>query len=272
MSNSELITYTKISLNSAPREEVIKKITIHHMATNATLEECGNAFSDPKRRVSANYGIDSNGRIAMYVEEANRAFTSSNRENDNQAITIMVANDGGAPNWHISDKALNKLIDLCVDICLRNKIEKLNFTGDASGNLTMHKYFKTTVCPGPYLESKFPHIAKEVNKILESKKPKKEIKYYRIGKTWEEAQAEKDNKYTILIEAINDCKEDDKVFDWDGNLIYPEEEEIIERKSDAEIAEEVRQGKWGYGAERRRRLIEAGYDFKVIQSLANKLL
>ena len=81
------------------------------------------------------------------------------------AITIEVANDGGA-NWHVSDKALAKTIDLCVDICERNGIKELKFTGDKTGNLTMHKYFAATACPGPYLESKFPYIAEEVNKRL----------------------------------------------------------------------------------------------------------
>ena len=58
------------------------------------------------------------------------------------------------------------LIDLCVDICKRNGIQRLNFTGDKTGNLTMHCYFKSTLCPGPYLKSKFPYIASEVNKRL----------------------------------------------------------------------------------------------------------
>ncbi len=30
----------------------------------------------------------------------------------------------------------------------------------------MHCYFKSTLCPGPYLKSKFPYIASEVNKRL----------------------------------------------------------------------------------------------------------
>jgi peptidoglycan hydrolase-like protein with peptidoglycan-binding domain len=30
----------------------------------------------------------------------------------------------------------------------------------------MHKWFANTDCPGPYLESKFPYIAAEVNKRL----------------------------------------------------------------------------------------------------------
>lgn len=167
MSNSSLVNYTRISPNSTnPRQSPIKKITIHHMAGNLSVESCGNVFAPASRQASANYGIGSDGRVGLYVDEANRAWTSSNANNDHQAVTIEVANDGGAPDWHVSDAALAKTIELCVDICKRNGIPKLNFTGDASGNLTMHKYFVATSCPGPYLESKFLYIAQEVNKRL----------------------------------------------------------------------------------------------------------
>ena len=154
MSNSKLVSYKKISPNSNnPRNHKIDKITIHHMAGNLSVEGCGEIFADPNRQASSNYGVGTDGRIALYVDEANRAWTSSNAENDHRAITIEVANDGGAPNWHVSDKALAATIDLCVDICRRNGIKSLNFTGDKTGNLTMHKYFAYTACPGPYLES-----------------------------------------------------------------------------------------------------------------------
>lgn len=167
MSNSSLVVYKKISPNSNnPRNNKIDTITIHHMAGNLSIESCGAGFADPARQASSNYGVGSDGRIGMYVEEANRSWCSSSRENDHRAITIEVANDGGAPDWHISDKALESTIALCVDICQRNGIAKLNFTGDKSGNLTMHKYFAATECPGKYLESKFPYIAEEVNRRL----------------------------------------------------------------------------------------------------------
>ncbi len=165
--NSPLITYTKISPNSTnPRNNKIKKITIHHMAGNLSVEQCGNVFQNRSRQASSNYGIGTDGRIGLYVEEKNRAWTSGNKDNDNQAITIEVANDVIGGNWHVSDKALESLINLCVDICKRNGITKLNFTGDKNGNLTMHKYFQATQCPGEYLASKFPYIADEVNKKL----------------------------------------------------------------------------------------------------------
>lgn len=168
MSNSPLVNYTAISPNSSnPRNNKIKKITIHHMAGNLSVETCGRVFNGKNRQASSNYGIGSDGRVGMYVEEKNRAWTSSSPSNDNQAITIEVANDGGAnTNWHVSDKALAKLIDLCVDICKRNGIASLNYTGDANGNLTRHNMFANTTCPGPYLQSKFPYIASEVNKRL----------------------------------------------------------------------------------------------------------
>ena len=167
MSTSPLVNYTKISPNSSnPRNAKIKKITIHHMAGNLSVEACGAEFTKTSRQASSNYAIGSDGRVGMYVEEKNRAWTSSNADNDNQAITIEVANDVIGGNWHVSDKALAKLIDLCVDICERNGIDRLNFTGDVKGNLTMHKYFASTSCPGAYLESKFPYIASEVNKRL----------------------------------------------------------------------------------------------------------
>lgn len=170
MSNSKLVNYTKISPNSSARTGKVSKITIHHMAGNLSVEACGKVFETTERQASSNYGVGTDGRIGLYVEESRRAWTSSNRDNDNIAVTIEVANDGGAPDWHVSDKALESTIALCVDICQRNGIAKLNFTGDKSGNLTMHKYFSNTECPGKYLGGKFPYIAEEVNKRLSAAK------------------------------------------------------------------------------------------------------
>lgn len=167
MSNSPLVVYTKISPNrNSPRNRPIRKITIHHMAGNLSIERCGEVFAPVSRQASSNYGIGTDGRIGMYVEEKDRAWTSSSPENDHQAITIEVANDEIGGQWHVSDKAMVSLINLCVDICKRNGIKKLNYTGDKSGNLTMHCWFANTLCPGPYLKSKFPYIAEEVNKRL----------------------------------------------------------------------------------------------------------
>ena len=175
MSNSPLVEYTLISPHkTSPRVYPITKITIHHMAGNLTLEQCGRLFQT--REAASNYGIDSKGRIGMFVEEKDRAWCSANYDNDHRAINIEVANDGGEPNWHVSDLALESLINLCVDICRRNGIEKLVFTGNKTGNLTQHNYFCATACPGPYLKSKFPWIAEQVNARLSGSKDKYMLK------------------------------------------------------------------------------------------------
>ena len=183
MSNSPLVNYVKISPNkNSPRNHKIDTITIHHMAGNLSVETCGNLFASSSRQASANYGIGSDSRVGMYVEEKDRSWCSSSGANDHRAITIEVANDQIGGNWHVSDTALEKLIELCADICKRNGIPKLNYTGDTKGNLTMHKWFAATACPGPYLESKFPYIAEQVNQRLggsggESAKPDNDVLY-----------------------------------------------------------------------------------------------
>jgi transcription antitermination factor NusG len=177
VSNSSLISYTKISPNCSDRTSAIKKITIHHAASTGTIESMGNYFALPHVECSANYGVGSDGRIALYVPENKRAWTSSSRDNDNQAITIEVANSSTGGDWPVSDAALEATIKLCVDICKRNNIGKLNFTGNSKGNLTMHCYFANTACPGPYLKSKFQYIAEEVNRRLgiKAETPKQEV-------------------------------------------------------------------------------------------------
>ena len=167
--NSPLIDYIYLSpMADFPRKEPIRKITIHHMADTISLERLGEVFAEQDRRASANYAVDIEGGIALYVEERNRAWTSSSPENDHQAVTIEVANDETGGDWHVSDESYEALIELCTDICRRNGIQELIYTGDAEGNLTTHKMFKAdTICPGPYLESRMSEIAETVNRRLQ---------------------------------------------------------------------------------------------------------
>ena len=174
MSNSPLVTYVKLSPNcTKPRQKKIRKIVIHHMAGNLSVETCGDVFAPSSRQASSNYGVDSNGKVGMYVEEKNRSWCTSNRDIDHEAITIEVANSKVGGNWPVSSKAMKKLIELCADICKRNDIEEIVYTGDKSGNLHMHCWYANTNCPGPYLKSKFPYIAKQVNKKLKATTAKK---------------------------------------------------------------------------------------------------
>lgn len=73
--NSPLTSYVRLSPNADfPREEKITKITIHHMGADLTLDALGASFGRRDRGASANYGIDSDGNVGLYVEEANRSW------------------------------------------------------------------------------------------------------------------------------------------------------------------------------------------------------
>lgn len=296
MSNSKLATYTKISSHSTPRNHKIDKITIHHMAGNLSVETCGQAFCG-NREVSSNYGIGTDGRIALYVDEKNRAWSTTNPENDHRAINIEVANDGGAPIWHVSDKALEATIALCVDICQRNGMPGLTYTGDKNGTLTLHKYFKATACPGPYLESKMPYIAQEVNRRLEQAKAGTTggtagSVLYRVqvgafanvknadamlakvkAAGFAAVLAKEDNLYKVQVGAFAERKNAEgllakvKAAGFVGII----SETAKAQKSLAEVAKEVIAGNWGNGLERKANLTAAGYDYDAVQMAVNRL-
>lgn len=314
MSNSSMVNHTNISPNSSARTAKISKITIHHAAGNCSVEELGRIFKPTTRQASSNYGIGTDGRIGLYVDESRRAWTSSNRDNDNVAVTIEVANDGGSPNWHVSDKALEATIALCVDICQRNGIKKLNFTGNKSGNLTMHKWFASTLCPGPYLESKFPHIAAEVNKRLSTaqnnsattdaatnKKPVSgasdaalwcvQIGAYTHKKTAEarakSAEVEGFDFSAVESEGMYKVQSKGYADKTDANSLLTKvkkagftafvntraaDKASTVKKSVSRIAQEVIWGQWGNGAERKKKLTDAGYDYDEVQNMVNKML
>lgn len=177
MSNSSLVSYIKISPNrTSPRNHAIDTITIHCTAGNGTARAILNlnhfVTYNANSGASCNYAIGYDGSIGMGVEEKDRSWCTSNRENDHRAITIEVSSDNKYP-YAVSDKAMASLINLLVDICQRNNIKRLKWKADKSligqtdkQNMTVHRWFANKECPGEYLYSRHPKIATEVNERL----------------------------------------------------------------------------------------------------------
>lgn len=233
--NSPLISYTKRSPNhSGKRTHVIDVITIHCMAGNLSVESCGALFANASREASSNYGIGSDGRIALYVDEANRSWCTSSRENDQRAVTIEVANNGGAPDWPVSAKAYEALLDLVTDICKRNGITRLLWKADkgligqvGKQNMTAHRWFAAKACPGDYLYNRFGAIAEEVNRRLGSSvmpepDPAPAGELYRVRKAWVDA-ASQIGAFKELDNAKRyaDAHPGYAVYDSTGKQVYP---------------------------------------------------
>lgn len=168
MSNSTLAVYRDTGIGQWNyRTAPISKITIHHAACVASMHTYSSIIRK-NHNVSWNYAIANDGEIGIFVDEDNRSWASSNVENDMSAVTIIVSNSEVGGSWPVSKSAYNSLLKLCVDICQRNGISKLIYGGSAkNSNLTMHKWFTNTICPGPYLSRMFPTIAAQVNKQLQ---------------------------------------------------------------------------------------------------------
>lgn len=156
----------------------ITKITVHHMAGVMSAKSCAEMHRDNGKKQSANYYIGVAGEIVSGVPESRRAWTSGSAANDYKAITIEVSNSEASEPWPVSEKAWASLVDLCTDICKRNGIQKLAYTGDASGNLTIHKMFQKTACPGPWLEKRMEKLTCQVNERVQQKDPDSE--YYQV--------------------------------------------------------------------------------------------
>ena len=169
MSNSELARkFISSPHHSGKRTHKISKIAIHIMGGNLSAENCGYWFADPKAYASSHYGIGSDGDICQYVDESNRPWTTSSSWVDNRAVTIEVANNGGAPSWRVSDKAYQSLLRLVEDICRRNGIKEVTYTGNSNGTLIKHQWYANKACPGAYLGSKFPEIARIITARLKT--------------------------------------------------------------------------------------------------------
>lgn len=307
MSNSPLVSYTKISPNkTSPRNHKIDTITIHCVVGQCSVETLGDVFAPASRKASSNYGIGVDGRIGMYCEEKDRSWCSSSGSNDNRAITIECASDNTHP-YAINDKVYKALIELLVDICKRNGIPELKWKADKSligqpdkQNMTVHRWFANKSCPGDYIYNRLGQIASEVNAKLNSGSPnvKPEILYrVQTGAFSKKANADAmltkvkaagfdtymakvDNLYKIQVGAFSKKTNADtmaaklKAAGFDTYITTKSGTAVTtsSKKSIDEIAREVIRGLWGNGQDRKNRITKAGYDYSAVQKRVNKLL
>lgn len=168
MSQSPLVDYAAYTTYNCnvPRTEKISKITVHHAAGVMSVEGMKNIIHNPNREVSCNYAIGWDARVGGYIKEENRAWTSSSYWNDQRAVTIEVSNSACSSDWPVADKVWAKLVELCADICKRNGIARLTYTGDKNGTLTFHQMFTATACPGPYIKGRAQLLCDQVNAKL----------------------------------------------------------------------------------------------------------
>ena len=185
--NSNLVTYKNISKHkTVNRNHNIDTITIHCFVGQVTAKQGCDFFASTPKQCSANYVVGFDGSIGLSVEEKDRSWCSSNRENDMRAITIEVASGTSEP-YSVTEQAYSALIKLLVDVCKRNNIKQLLWRNDKSligqvdkQNMTVHRWFANKSCPGTYLFNKMGKIADSVNAELNEETNKNNNTIYRV--------------------------------------------------------------------------------------------
>ena len=202
MSNSSLVTYTKLSPNKSTRKSKIDMVILHCIVGQWTAKQGCDYFAQSSVACSPNYVVGKDGSIGLCVEEKDRAWTTggkdkngnpirvngiSGADSDHRAVTIEVASDLKAP-YAVTDEAYNALIKLLVDICQRNNIKELKWKADKSltgkvdqQNMTVHKWFANKDCPGEYLYSRYGDIASKVNAQLKGETTSKTLYKVQVG-------------------------------------------------------------------------------------------
>lgn len=177
MKDSSLVSYICLSPNkSIGRKYSVTRITPHCSVCNVSVERLLNIFKPILRRASCNYGIGNDGKIGLCVNEDNRSWCSSSKDNDNRSITIEVASSNKYP-YSITDPSYRSLINLMTDICQRYKKSKIIWIPDKNKALTyklqdnemlitVHRWFANKSCPGKFIYDHLGEIADEINSRL----------------------------------------------------------------------------------------------------------
>lgn len=280
-----MVAYTRLSPNhSGQRTHSIDRITPHCVVGQLSAESICGCFISPSRQASCNYGIGTDGKVSLCVEEKNRSWCSSSNANDQRAVTIECASDKTEP-YAMNSKVYDSLIKLCTDICKRNGKRKLLWLGDRNKTLnytpksdemvlTVHRWFANKSCPGGWLYARLGDLAAKVTAALdtEASADKAASQLYRVRKTWSDSKLQK-GAFSVLANAKK-CADSNKgysVFDGNGKKVYPADAPDTKKSVDA-IAHEVIRGDWGNGYERKQKLTAAGYDYSAVQKKVNELL
>lgn len=166
MSNSSLVNVTvwahSGNYSPASKRTKITKIYVHHMAAKLTAQQCGSIFAKAGRNGSTHYGVGSDGKVGLYVDESCVAWAVGVWKENQCSISIETSNSSTGGDWPVSDLTFNKLVELVADIAKRNNLGTLV----VGQNLLGHKDSgAATICPGPYLYAKLQELADRANAI-----------------------------------------------------------------------------------------------------------
>lgn len=262
----------------------IKYIVIHFTANDGDSDESNaNYFRSPNRKASAHFFVDDDS-ITQSVDIKNIAWHCGgsvysdiaktggakyhNRCTNANSIGIELCDTVKDGKHNISKKTYNnavKLVRALMDdynIDINHVIRHFDITG---------KYCPRYWCLPYGNNNAWNKFKNDIvnNKVTSDKNNNTEGLLYRVRKTWNDVKSQI-GAYTNLDNAKKACKDGYNVYDYSGKIVYSYN--LKTGKSNAEVAREVVDGKWGKGDDRKKRLTDAGYDYLDVQRIVNHII
>ena len=250
-----LVDASKYSIK-CPYNMTPTRIVVHNTANDASAKNEVAYMKRNNEQISFHYAVDDK-QIVQAIPENRNAWHSGdggkgkgNREGI--AIEICYSKSGGDR----FAKAEANSVELIVDILKRY--------GWGIDKVTKHQDYNGKYCPHRTLDMGWERFIEMIEDKLSPKlKTVYELAQEVLQGKWGNG-AERKKKLTQA--------------GYDYNKVQAEVNKIVKgetttpKKTNEEIAREVIQGKWGNGANRKKKLTEAGYDYKTIQNLVNKMV
>lgn len=260
------------------RAGTIDKVVVHHNAGNLTIDGCYAVWQD--REASAHYQVQSDGKIGQLVYDSDTAWHAGNYNANATSIGIEHADISSSP-WKISDACLENGAHLVAAICKFYKLGRPQWMK----NVFPHSYFSSTECPASIAGSQNAAYMKRAQEWYDAMMKGASAPAPSKPSTSTPA-AKPSTNLNALADAVirgeygnGDERKKRLGVNYDAVMKIVNQKLGVSsapaqpaKKSINTIAQEVINGAWGNGDDRRRRLEAAGYNYNQVQNAVNAKL
>lgn len=251
-------------------------VTVHHNGGRLSHEGVLNVWKT--RPASAHFDVDSAGAVAQYVEMNEYAWACGNTEGNQRSISIEMCNEATNGQWPVSETTWRSAARLAGWL-----FAKVIGTRPSSANLVPHHHWKSTLCAGPHMDGKFSEFVTVAQQAFD---------FFKGGGSASNPPAPPSSGGKSMAQIVdeviagqwgNNPERSNKLraAGYDPAAVQSEVNHKLSGgspapapagKSVSQIAQEVLNGVWGNGDDRKRRLEAAGYNFGAVQAEVNRRL
>jgi len=252
-------------------------VTVHHNGGRLSHEGVLNVWKT--REASAHFDVDASGSVAQYVEMNEYAWACGSTNGNQRSISIEMCNEVVGGSWPVSTTTWRAAARLAGWL-----FAKVIGVRPSNENLVPHHHWKATTCAGGFMDGKFGEFIAVAQQAFDFIKggggasspsaPPISGGLKSAGEIADEVIA---GKWGNNPERANNLR----ARGYNPDMIQAEVNRKLSgfgstpapsKKSIGEIAQEVLNGVWGNGDDRRNRLQAEGYNFDAVQSEVNRRL